>query len=193
MHDVTFALAIILGAGFFIAKLGQLVRLPSVTGYILAGVILGPSALNLVSEETITEKLGHFTQIALMLIAFGIGEHLEISRLKKSVKSVGIIGVSETSGAFLFVMLGTFFVARLSGVGESGWAFQDYAILALLLAAVSVATAPAATLHVMRELKAVGPLTTTLMAVVAVDNGLAITFFGIVMTVVRHMVGASGG
>ncbi|EFK10073.1 universal stress family protein [delta proteobacterium NaphS2] len=193
MYDVTFALAIILGAGFFIAKLGQLVRLPSVTGYILAGVLLGPSALNLVSEETITEKLGHFTQIALMLIAFGIGEHLEISRLKRSLKSVGLIGISETSGAFLFVMLGTFFVARVSGVGESGRTLQDYAVLALLFGAVSVATAPAATLHVMREMKAAGPLTTTLMAIVAVDDGLAIIFFGIAMSAARQIVGAGGG
>ena len=193
MYDVTFALAIILGAGFFIAKLGQIVRLPSVTGYILAGVILGPSALNLVSEETITGKLGHFTQIALMLIAFGIGEHLEISRLKRSLKSVGLIGISETSGAFLFVMLGTFFVAWGSGVGESGWTLQDYAVLALLFGAVSVATAPAATLHVMREMKAAGPLTTTLMAIVAVDDGLAIIFFGIAMSTARQIVGAGGG
>jgi len=193
MHDVTFALALILGAGFFISKLGQRLRLPSVTGYIFAGVILGPSVLNLVSEETITEELDHFTQIALMLIAFGIGKHLEMSRLKKSLKNVGLIGVSETSGAFLFVMVGTFFVARASGVGESGWALRDYAVLALLFGVVSVATAPAATLHVMRELKAVGPLTTTLLAVVAVDNGLAIMFFGIAMSVARHLVGAGGG
>ena len=193
MYDVTFALAIILGAGFFIAKLSQLVRLPSVTGYILAGVLLGPSALNLVSEETITEKLGHFTQIALMLIAFGIGEHLEISRLKRSLKSVGLIGISETSGAFLFVMLGTFFVAWVSGVGESGWVLQDYAVLALLFGAVSVATAPAATLHVMREMKAAGPLTTTLMAIVAVDDGLAIIFFSIAMSAARQIVGVGGG
>ena len=193
MYDVTFALAIILGAGFFIAKLGQIVRLPSVTGYILAGVILGPSALNLVSEETITGKLGHFTQIALMLIAFGIGEHLEIRRLKRSLKSVGLIGISETSGAFLFVTLGTFLVAWGSGVGESGWTLQDYAVLALLFGAVSVATAPAATLHVMREMKAAGPLTTTLMAIVAVDDGLAIIFFGIAMSAARQIVSAGGG
>ncbi|MCG6879079.1 MAG: hypothetical protein LJE96_08050 [Deltaproteobacteria bacterium] len=94
MHDVTLALAVILGSGFFIGKLGQLARLPSVTGYILADVILGSSVLNFVSEETITGKLGHFTQIALMLIAFRIGEHLEISRPKRSLKSVGLIAIS---------------------------------------------------------------------------------------------------
>lgn len=190
MHDVTFALAVILGIGFLIAKIGQLVRLPSVTGYILAGLILGPSLFNVVPEETVAGRLDHFTQIALMLIAFGIGEHLEISRLKRSIKSVGLIGIGETTGAFLLVALGTFFVSRLSGVGESGWDLQDYTVLALLFGAVSVATAPAATLHVMRELKAAGPLTTMLMAIVAVDDGLAIVYFGIVMSVTRQIAGS---
>jgi Kef-type K+ transport system membrane component KefB len=157
MHDVTLALAVILGSGFFIGKLGQLARLPSVIGYILADLILGLSVLNFVSEETITGKLGHFTQIALMLIAFRIGEHLEISRPKRSLKSVGLIAISETSGAFLFVIL-VFFVAQPLGVGESGWALQGYVVLALLFGVVSVATDPAATLHVMRELKAAGKL-----------------------------------
>lgn len=193
MHDVTLALAIILAAGFAAAKLGQLIRLPSVTGFICAGLLLGPSGLNLITEEAITDKLDHFTQIALMLIAFGIGEHLEIKRLRRTAKSVGYIGISETLGAFLFVSAGTFLVARATGVGELTWKMKDFLVLAVLLGAVSVATAPAATLHVMRELKAAGPLTTTLMAVVAVDDGLAIMFFGIAVSAARHVVGSGLG
>ena len=73
MQEVTLALAVLIGAGFMMAKLGQFVRLPSVTGYICAGLLLGPSGLNLVKVEDLGPKLGHFTQIALMLIAFGIG------------------------------------------------------------------------------------------------------------------------
>ncbi|NVM20992.1 MAG: cation:proton antiporter [Desulfobacterales bacterium] len=193
MHDVTLALAVILAAGFATAKLGQLIRLPSVTGFICAGLLLGPSALNLITEEAIIGKLDHFTQIALMLIAFGIGKHLEIERLRRTAKSVGYIGISETLGAFLFVSAGTFFVALITGVGEPTWKIKDFLALAMLLGAVSVATAPAATLHVMRELKAAGPLTTTLMAVVAIDDGLAIMFFGIAVSAARHIVGSELG
>jgi len=193
MHDVTFALAVILGAGFLFAKLGQLIRLPSVTGFIFAGLLLGPSCLNLVTEDAVIGKLNHFTHIALMLIAFGIGEHLEIGRLRRNVKSVGYIGLFETLGAFLFVGVGSFFVARASGVGDLTWQLRDFLVLAMLLGAVSVATAPAATLHVMRELKAAGPLTSTLMAVVAVDDGLAIMFFGIAVSAAHHVVGDGTG
>ncbi len=193
MPEVTLSLAILLGAGFIAAKLGQLMRLPSVTGYICAGLLLGPAGLNLITEEATGEKLEHFTQIALMLIAFGIGEHLELKRIKPVAKSVMLIGLGETSGAFLLVGLGSFFVAWLTGVGEIGWQVKDFLTLAMLLGAVSVATAPAATLHVMRELKASGPLTSTLLAVVAVDDGLAIMFFGITVSLVHQVVGSEAG
>lgn len=189
MHETTLVLAILLSVGFAVAKLGQLIKFPSVTGYIIAGLLLGPSGFKLVTVDTISTNLEHFTQIALMLIAFGIGEHLDIKRLKHSIKSVGCIGLAETSGAFLFVGLGTFFIAIATGVGAQGWGIIDYIVLALLLGAVSVATAPAATLLVIRELKAAGPLTTILMAVVAVDDGLAIIMFGMTLSAARHLVG----
>lgn len=193
MHDVTFAVAVMLGTGFLIAKMGQLVRLPSVTGYIIAGIVLGPSILNIVPEQIIDSRLDHFTQIALMLIAFGIGEHLEISRLKRSIKNIGLIGIGETLGAFLLVAVGTFFVSDISGAGENGWGIKEYAVLSLLFGAISTATAPASTLHVTQELKAAGPLTTVLMAVVAVDNGLSITLFGIARSAARQIIGTGSG
>ena len=193
MHDVTLALAVILGAGFLVAKLLQLIRMPSVTGFIFAGLLLGPSGLHLVTEDAVIGKLDHFTHIALMPIAFGIGEHLEIGRLRRNAKSVGYIGLFETLGAFLFVGVGSFFVAKISGVGDLSWQVREFLVLAVLLGAVSVATAPAATLHVMRELKAAGPLTSTLMAVVAVDDGLAIMFFGIAVSAAHHIVGQGTG
>ena len=190
MINVTLALAILLCVGFIIAKLGQLIRLPSVTGYICAGLLLGPSGFNLINEANVLDKLDHFTDIALILIAFGIGEHLELKSLKRSAKSVAYIGIGETSGAFLLVSAGVFIVAHATGVGDPAWNIINYLALSLLLGAVSVATAPAATLHVMRELKAVGPLTTTLMAVVAVDDGLAIMIFGIAVSAVSQIIGS---
>jgi Kef-type K+ transport system membrane component KefB/nucleotide-binding universal stress UspA family protein len=190
MINVTLALAIFLCVGFIAAKLGQLIRLPSVTGYIFAGLLLGPSGFNIINEANVLDKLDHFTDIALILIAFGIGEHLELKALKRSAKSVAYIGIGETSGAFLLVSAGVFVVAYAVGIGDPAWNITHYLVLSLLLGAVSVATAPAATLHVMRELKAVGPLTSTLMAVVAVDDGLAIMIFGIAVSVVSNIVGS---
>jgi Kef-type K+ transport system membrane component KefB len=191
-ENLTLSLALLLGLGFIAAKLGQLVKLPSVTGYILAGIALGPSGLHLVSQAVVGTRLEHFTQMALMLIAFGIGEHLELRRLGQVARSVGLIGLAETSGALILVGVGTFSVAMASSVGQAHWTIMDYLVLGLLLGAVSVATAPAATLHVMRELGAKGPLTTTLMAVVAVDDGIAIMIFGIALAMAKQIVGAQG-
>lgn len=192
MDNITLSLAILLGVGFMAAKLVQVLRLPSVTGYIMAGLLLGPSGLHFVTLEAISSRLGHFSQIALMLIAFGIGEHLELPKLRRNAKTVGFVGLGETSLAFVMVGLSCFFVARIVGVGPPSWGFSDYLALSILLGAVCVATAPAATLHVMRELRAVGPLTSTLMAVVAVDDGLAIMYFGVAMSAARHIMGGGG-
>lgn len=179
-----------MASGVLIAKIGQKIKLPSVTGYILAGLFLGPSGFGLVTVETIGTKLNHFTEIALMMIAFGIGEHVELKRIRTSIKSIGLIGLFETAGSFFFVSLSCFIAAQVSGLNSELWTFIDYLFLSLFLGVISIATAPAATLHVMRELKARGVLTSTLMAVVAIDNGLAIMLFGLVMTIAGHITGA---
>ncbi|MEN8140879.1 MAG: cation:proton antiporter [Thermodesulfobacteriota bacterium] len=181
MEDVTLAFALLLAVGLAVARLGALLKLPSVTGYILAGVLLGPSCLNLVSDELSGERLVHFTEIALMLIAFGIGEHIEFKEIGKVVRWVGYAALAETTGAFVVVGSCCYLVAWLTGAGPASWQAGDYLALALLLAAVSVATAPASTLHITQELSARGPLTSTLLGVVAIDNGLAIIYFGVAM------------
>lgn len=188
--NITMAMAILLGTGFLAAKIGNIFRLPSVTGYICAGLLLGPSGLHLIPTEMVSNQLGHFSQIALMMIAFGIVEHLEIRRHKETLKKIIFIALSETSGAFILVFLGSFAVAYLTNIGPPTWTTTHYFIVAILLAAVSLATAPASTLHVIREAKASGPLTTTLMAVVAVDNSLAIIMFGITLSIARHLMEA---
>jgi Kef-type K+ transport system membrane component KefB/nucleotide-binding universal stress UspA family protein len=193
MENVTLALAVLLAAGVLAAKAGQLLKLPSVTGYILAGLLLGPSGFGIVTMESVGHKLHHFTQIALMLIAFGIGEQIEVKRLRQSARSIGVIGFCEAIGALVFVASVSFFVARLCTLDCVDWGTDDYLVLALLLGAVSVATAPATTLHVMRELKAKGPLTSTLMAVVAIDNGLAIILFGLAMSLAGQISTAGSG
>lgn len=188
MQEVTLALAILLCTGFFIAKIGQLLRLPSVTGYICAGILLGPSGFAVVTDEAIGQQLDHFTQIALMLIAFGIGEHLEIRRLRHNVRSISIISISETLSTFCLVAFGIALLANLAGSDTTG--LRYCIILALLAAALSLDTAPATTLHVMREIGAAGPMTTLLLQIVALNNGIAIIVFGIAVSVTHQMLGA---
>ena len=191
MTKTVLILAVLLSAGFIAGKLTQLLRAPSVTGYILVGVVLGSSGLGIISEEILKTKLNHFTEIALMLIAFSIGEHLELKRLRGSAQKLLTIALGEISGAFFFVLLGTFAASHLSGLRVADWGAREFLVLSVILASISIATAPAATLHVVRELKASGPLTTTLMALVGVDNCIAITTFGIAVSLISSKMAAA--
>lgn len=191
MQNTTLALALILGAGFAAAKIGQLFRLPSVTGYIMAGLLLGPSCFGLITHDAIIRHLDHFTQIALMLIAFGIGEHLELKRLRHTVWKLTTISSGETAACFILVCFGTFHIAQWSGLAPASWTGNEILMLSLLMGAVSIATAPDSTLHVIREVKAAGPLTTTLTQVVALNNGSAFIAYSIVVAAISQLSGSN--
>ncbi len=173
IHDATFGIAVLLGTGLGIAKLAQTLRLPSVTGFILAGLALGESGLNIITIDMLGHQLDHFTSIALMLIAFGIGEHVELRRLDGMGRDVAYVAVIQGLAAFILVTLATLLTTWLLSDGEAITQYQ--LILSMLLGAIAVATAPAAILHVVRELGTRGPMTSTLMAVVAVDDAIDMT------------------
>jgi Kef-type K+ transport system membrane component KefB len=192
MHDVTFSLAILLAVGFAMAKAGQFLRLPSVTGYICAGFLLGPSGLGLLSHELLDEGLAHFTQIAFMLIALGIGEHLEIRRLKKTIHTQLVISAAEILITVLTVGTGIYLLAGLPFFGLPLQSRTDLLIIALLLGSVAATTAPDTTLHVIRETMAVGPVARTLLQSVAINNAMAIMLFGFALATARHLTGGEG-
>ncbi|XOF34476.1 MAG: cation:proton antiporter [Candidatus Electrothrix sp. YB6] len=190
IHDATLGIAVLLAAGLFVAKLAQLLRLPSVTGFILAGLLLGESGIGLITVDLIGHQLDHFTSIALMLIAFGIGEHVELRRLDGMGRDVAYISVIQAAAAFLLVLLAALPTTWLvSGTEEIT---RDQVVLSVLLGAIAVATAPAAILHVTRELGTRGPMTSTLMAVVAVDDAIAIMIFGIAVSTAHNLTGTDG-
>jgi len=157
-------------AGFAIKK----VKLPRVTGYILAGIILGPSLLRIFNEKTL-EQLDFIPQFALGIIALVIGAGLSFSLIRRLKFRLIIITVLQALGAFFLV----FFVLLLFGMPLGA---------ILPLAAIATATAPAATLAVIKEYRARGPLTETALAVIALDDAVAIVLFGLILTFdVRHL------
>lgn len=188
---ITLGIALLLAVGLVAAKICQSFRLPSVTGYIVAGLLLGPTGFAIITTQSVGHNLDHFTQIALMLIAFGISEHIELKKLKSHSGSLLWIGIGETLGTFFLVSITVFMTTKLTGFTVEGWGLRQYIALSILLGSVGVATAPAATLLVVRELKAKGPLTSTLMAMVAIDNGLAIMIFGLMVSVAHQLIGQS--
>ncbi len=155
--------------GFIFGRLINIVKLPRVTGYIIAGIIFGPSLLNIFSENHLAQ-FDFIPQLALGIIALVIGAGLSFDLVKRLGSRFIIITILQAVGAFSLVFL--FLVLFKMPLGA-----------ALPLAAIATATAPAATVAVIREYRAQGPLTETILSVVALDDALAIMLFGLVLTI----------
>lgn len=158
-------------AGLVAGKLLQQLRVPRVVGYIVAGVLLGNSLFDLVTLDRVA-SLAPFTDLALALIGFMVGGELKGSVFARFGKQMVLIMLAEGCAAFALV------TALVT------WASGNLA-LGLLLGALSSATAPAATVDVLWEYRSRGPLTTTILGIVALDDGLALILFGFAMAFAR--------
>jgi Kef-type K+ transport system membrane component KefB len=171
-------LAITLLMAYFVKRLSGKAGLPIVTGYVLIGVILGISLLNILHDQALHD-LDLVNDLALGLIAFTIGSELRRSVFKELGRSILLIAVFEGIMAFALVTIVMFFIAR------------DRIYQALILGAVASATAPAATVYVIQQYKAKGPLATTILAVVGIDDAIALTIFVFASAMVRSILGST--
>lgn len=160
-------------------------NLPIVVGYVLFGIVISPDILNLIpfleSEfhswyEFLIIKLDYITQIALSFIVFTIGSELSLRTFKRLGKSIYIITIFEALGAALISGLAVYLIGA-----------PIY--MALLLGAIAAASAPASTIMVLKEYNAEGPLSSTLMAVVGLDNTLALILFALISPVAMMFIG----
>jgi len=173
--NLIFGVGALLLAGFIGGKVATRLRLPTISGYIVAGLVLGPSVLNVVPDH-IVESLAPVPHIALGLIAITIGSEFRVAKLRQTGKNILIITTVQLVATFVAVTVGL----RLFGAPMP---------MAILLGAIASATAPAATVAIASELRARGPLVSTLFGVVALDDAFAITLFGFVMAFAAAMVG----
>ncbi len=172
-------LAIALFTGLMLSRLAKLVKLPAVTAYLIAGVLLGPfvigalgiEGLGFISREDV-EKYSIISDVALGFIAFAIGNEFRLSHLKHTGKQATVIGILQAVIATLVVD------AALIGLH---FLMPDKLSLpaAIVLGAIASATAPAATLMVVRQYKAKGPLTDILLPIVALDDAVGLVLFAI--------------
>lgn len=162
-------LGIMLCLGLLFAWLARLCRLPNVTGYLVAGLIIGPSVLGLVSADTLA-GLDIISELALGFIAFSVGGEFKLSYFKKVGATPIVIAFMESFVAVVLVIIG------LVATGHS-------LPFSLVLGAIAAATAPAATIMVIRQYRAKGPVTDTLLSVVALDDAVALILFGIAVAV----------
>ncbi|NLV34520.1 MAG: cation:proton antiporter [Clostridiaceae bacterium] len=170
--NVMLKIAIILAVGIIGGKAARLIKLPNVSGYLVAGLLLGPSFFNFVSPADI-QSFNLVNEIALAAIAFSIGNEFVLKEIKKIGKSIFIITLLEVVGAVLLVFSVMFFIFR-----------QPFAF-SIVIATMSAATAPAATLLVMKQYNAQGPLTRTILPVVALDDVVGIVIFGIALSLAK--------
>jgi Kef-type K+ transport system membrane component KefB len=176
MHELLgFGLVMLLG--LLGGKLSHRFKIPRVTGYMLTGLIFGPSVIGLISSETL-QSIHVINEIALGLILFAIGGEIEWRHLKSMGVRVIYVALLESLGAFVLV-------TGLTQVVTGDWG------LAFLLGSISVATAPGVTLLVIREYRARGPLTDTLLAVVAINNVLCLILFRFAFSFYSAMAGES--
>lgn len=170
--NVLLKIAIVLVVGIIGGRLAGLVKLPNVSGYLVFGLLLGPSFFNFISPADV-QSFNIINELALAAIAFSIGNEFVLKEMKKIGKSIFIITLMEVIGAVLLVFCILFFVFR-----------QPFAF-SIVIASMSAATAPAATLLVMKQYNAKGPLTRTILPVVALDDVFGIVVFGIALSVAK--------
>lgn len=177
--QVILSLAVMLFSGFLMTRLTKLAHLPNVTGYILAGVLIGPCVLNLI-PETVQNGMDFVTDVALAFIAFGVGKYFKLGRLRKNGRSVLILTVFESLIAALLVFLVMALVFRLP------------IPFSLLLGAIGSATAPASTIMTIRQYKAKGQFVDILLQIVALDDAVALLAFSVCAAIAQAMEGGGG-
>jgi len=165
--------------GYYFGKNMKFLRLPSIIGFMVFGVVLGPSLLNVLSIP-IQQNLSFITNIALGFVALSIGMELKFSTLKRLGKGIVYVILFESFAAFILVFAGLYFLT-------------GNLTLSLLFAAVAPASAPAGTVAVIQEYKAKGNLTKALFAVVGFDDGLGIIIFGFSAAIAKNILMNSTG
>jgi len=181
--NALFLLGLILFVGTMGARVFQKMRIPQVVGYIIAGILLGQSGLNVINKDII-EVLVPFNYFALGLIGFMIGGELKSEVFRRYGKQFLAILLAEGLAAFFVV----FILVGLLGSLIFGNSIYYWA-LGLLLGAIASATAPAATTDVLWEYKTRGPLTTTVLGIVALDDGLALILFALASSIAPVILG----
>lgn len=183
---ILLSLSIALLSGLLLSRLAKLVQLPAVTAYLIAGVLIGPFCLGAIGVDGIgithsqIEGFGIIADVALGFIAFSMGNEFRLAQLKKIGKQATVIGVFQALFTTLTVDL---FLIALHFIMPDKFSISA----AIVLGAVATATAPAATLMVVRQYKAKGKLTDILLPVVALDDAVGLVVFAVSFGIAKSL------
>ena len=192
MTNTLLAVSIALLGGLLMTRLFKPLKLPAVTAYLIAGVLIGPYCLGAIGFDSIgfgsmeaVHMLSIVSDVALGFIAFSIGNEFRLEELKKTGKQAFTIGIFQALVATLFVDIALVAVHFLMPDKLS-------VAQAITLGAIATATAPAATLMVVRQYKAKGPLTDLLLPIVALDDAVGLVVFAVSFGIAKT-ISVSGG
>lgn len=189
--EALFSLSIALIAGLIMSRVAKVMQLPAVTAYLVAGILVGPyvlgqigvHGLGFISTDNV-KQYDIFSNVALGFIAFDIGNEFRLKQLKQIGKQATVVAFTQALSATVLVdviMIGLHFA--MPNVVTMP--------MALILGAIATATAPAATLMVVRQYKADGPLTRILLPIVALDDAIGLVVFAISSGVARAFISGS--
>ena len=168
--QIIVSIAIMLFFGFLLTRLTKLLKLPNVTAYIIAGIIIGPYCINLIPNYIIN-GMDFLSDIALAFIAFSTGEFFKFSVLKKNGLKVIIITIFESLMATILVFITCFVILHLN------------LSFSIILGALAAATAPASTMMTIRQTNAKGDFVDTLLQVVALDDVVGLVAYSVAISI----------
>lgn len=190
--EILLSIAVALFAGLMMTRIIKPLGLPAVTGYLVAGVLIGPFCLGLLGIEGLgfptmeyVEQFGLISDVALGFIAFSIGNEFRVSQLRQIGKKATVIAIFQALTATVFVDIALCVLSLILGEDKLPMS------AAITLGAVATATAPAATLMVVRQYKAKGKLTDLLLPIVALDDAVGLVVFAVSFGVAKGMVSGS--
>ncbi len=187
--ETLLSIALALSAGLFMSRIVKVLKLPAVTGYLIAGILVGPYCLGRLGFDGIgftsvasVSEMSIINDVALGFIAFAIGDEFRISQLKKTGKAATIIGILQA--VFTTVVVDAALIGLHFILGEERFPLSS----AIILGAIASATAPAATLMVVRQYKAKGKLTNLLLPIVALDDAVGLVIFAVSFGIAKTLV-----
>lgn len=176
--QIIVSLAVMLSFGFLMTRFTKKLKLPNVTGYIIAGIIIGPYCLNLVPGELIG-RMDFISDIALAFIAFSVGEFFKFDTLKETGWKIIILTIFEALMASIVVFIVMYIFLNMS------------LSFSIVLAALASATAPASTIMTIRQTKAKGDFVNTLLQVVALDDVVSLVAYSVAISIALASMGSN--
>ena len=178
--NIFIKIGLVVSFGLLGGRVARKFNLPDVTGFLIGGLFLGPSFLNIITDSD-TGMINFINELALSAIAFNIGGEFIMKQIKKLGKEIFIIAVFEVL-VVVFLVFGVMF-----------YLLNQPFVFSVMVASMSAATAPAGTMMVIRQYRAKGPLTNTILPVAALDDALGIMVFGLAMSLAKISLGEVTG